>query len=182
MTWQEFLDLPDLPEYRGAELVDGELIVSPPSALHQQVASRLIVNLMSWTRDEPGRGEVTYELPVRIADDRGYRPDVMWYREDRCAAPGEPPAFEGPPTLAIEVLSLSTRRLDAVRKRADYARVGVQELWLIDSDAPEALIARQHDPAGPSPFVDAAYLDRDGQLTSPLLPGFAVRVDALVER
>lgn len=182
LTWQDFLDLPDLPEYRHAELVNGELVVSSPSALHQQVLSRLNRALGNWTDAAPGRGEVTYELPVRIADDRGYKPDLMWYRQEQCAPPGQPPAFDGPPTLVVEVLSPSTRRLDAVRKRADYARIGVRELWLIDCEVPEALLARQQDAAAGSPFADAADLDGDGTLSSPLLPGFAIRLGDLVER
>ena len=59
-------------------------------------------------------------------------------------------------------------------KRNDYARVGVRELWLIDAEVPEALLARQADHTTAGPFIDAADLSADGSLTSPLLDGFAV--------
>ena len=42
---------------------------------------------------------------------------------------------EGPPTLAIEILSPSTAPTDRTRKRALYARYGVPYLWLVDPDA-----------------------------------------------
>lgn len=35
----------------------------------------------------------------------------------------------------MEVLSPSTRQLDLVTRRADYARAGVHEYWLVDPDA-----------------------------------------------
>lgn len=181
VSWADYVDLLDLPEYKRAELVDGELVVVTPTALHQQVVSRLVTLLTTWTWAKAGRGEVTLELSVRVAERSGYLPDVMWYAHEQCAEPGERPAFDGPPALVVEVLSPSTRRLDAVRKRADYARVGVRELWLIDCEEPEALIARQAEPDD-TVFVDAAYVDRDETLASPLLPNFEVRLGDLVER
>ena len=95
-------------------------------------------------------------------------------------ASGERPTFEGPPSLVVEVLSPSTRTLDMVRKRNDYGRIGVRELWLIDPEIPQALVARA--PEDGALLVDVADLDRDGELRSPLLPGFAIRQGDLVER
>jgi hypothetical protein len=55
-------------------------------------------------------------------------------------------------------------------------------MWLIDSEIPEALSARAPDGADTGVLVDAADLDRDGELRSPLLPGFSVRLGYLIER
>jgi Uma2 family endonuclease len=74
------------------------------------------------------------------------------------------------------VLSPSTRAIDLVRKRADYARVGVPELWLIDPDGPAALVLRAVD--GPE-FLLAEELAADGALGSPLLPGLTIPVAEL---
>lgn len=181
VSWQEYIDLLDQPGYRTAELIDGELVVVTPTALHQQVVLRLSFFLMAWTRAATDRGEVSFELSVRVGERRGYLPDLMWYAPEQCARPGQRPAFDGPPALVVEVLSPSTRRLDAIRKRADYARIGVRELWLIDCEVPEALIARPAEP-GADAFLDEVYLDGDGELASSLLPEFAVRVGDLIER
>ena len=43
--------------------------------------------------------------------------------------------IEGGPTLAVEILSPSTRTIDRVAKRALYARYDVPNLWLVDPDA-----------------------------------------------
>ncbi len=123
-----------------------------------------------------GRGEVTFNPRVQITHNRGHLPDVAWYREERVTADGTQPG--GPPDLAIEVLSPSTRAFDIVRKRSDYARVGVEELWLIDPEGPAALVLRRDG----AEFVVALDLEAGGELVSPLLPGLAMRVGALTER
>jgi len=43
--------------------------------------------------------------------------------------------IEGAPTLAVEILSPSTTRIDRVTKLQLYARYGVLFYWLIDSEA-----------------------------------------------
>jgi Uma2 family endonuclease len=182
LTWQEFLDLPDDDRYRHAELINGEVVVTAATPLHQQIVARLWGAVDAWARAAGGRGEVTIEPGVQITERRGYLPDVAWYRQSKCAPPGQPPAFEQPPDLVVEVLSPSTRSLDAIRKRNDYAAVGVSELWLIDPDEPEARILRPSDVL-PDVFIDAETdIGADGLLSSPLLPGFAVRVGDLVAR
>jgi Uma2 family endonuclease len=175
LTWQQFLDLPE--EYKHADLVNGELFVSSPTPLHQQIVTRLLSSLERWTAAGPDRGEVTFNPAVQISRDRGYMPDIAWWRQDKCAPAGEPPAFDGAPDLVVEVLSPSTRRLDTIRKRNDYPHIGVAELWFIDPDEPSAHIVRTDD--GGQQTLDVAA---DEQLRSPLLDGFAVDLGALLRR
>jgi Uma2 family endonuclease len=78
----------------------------------------------------------------------------------------------------VEVLSPSTRSFDVLRKREDYSRVGVQELWLID---PEPLAAQLYRRGG-GELELVEELDQAGTLTSPLLPGFAVPLARLRHR
>ncbi|MDN5861256.1 MAG: Uma2 family endonuclease, partial [Pseudonocardia sp.] len=176
---------PDEPRYRHAELVDGELVlVSPPTWLHQHVMTRLVAAFVMWCAAAPGRGEITVDPPVRITNLRAYLPDVAWYRDGRGRPAAGRPYLAGPPDLAIEVLSPSTRTVDMIRKRTDYARVGVRELWLIDPEEPAAFVLRAPDPAmEPAEFVLVEELAADGELTSPMLPGLAVRLgDVVPER
>lgn len=175
LTWQEFLDLPE--EYRHADLVNGELFVNSPAPQHQRIVSRLLAALGTWTDAGDGRGEVTIEPTVQIRHDRGYMPDIAWWREDKCTPPHRPAAFEGPPDLVVEVLSPSTRRLDTIRKRNDYPAIGVTELWLIDPEQPSAMIVRAR-PDGEQ-VLDVAAGD---QLRSPLLDGFTIRLGDLIRR
>lgn len=65
-----------------------------------------------------------------------------------------------------------------MRKRTDYARIGVGELWLIDPEGPAALVLRREG----AEFVVVDDLDSAGALTSPQLPGLAVVLGGLLER
>lgn len=178
LTWDEFLALPDEPQYKHAELIDGEVVVDPASWLHQHLVGEIYFVIQDWIRAGSDRGGVTLNPPVKIRNNRGYLPDVAWYREGRHRPRQGQPYLEGAPDLAVEVLSPSTRTIDMIRKRADYAKVGVRELWLIDPEGPVAFVLRAVDGAD---FVLVEELDAKGMLTSPLLPGFAVYVGGLID-
>lgn len=175
LTWQEFLDHPT--EFKQATLINGELFVNAAAPLHQHIVKRLLVALDLWITAGDGRGEVVLEPPVQITYDRGYMPDIAWWPHERCAPVGQPPAFDGPPDLVVEVLSPSTRRIDQIRKRNDYPRIGIGELWLIDPDGPAALIIRTA--AAGEQVID---VDAEDDLSSPLLDGFALRLGDLTAR
>ena len=177
LSWEQFLELLDHDEYRNAELVDGEVVVVTPDWLHQRIVTTLSALIWTWIQAGTGRGEVTLNPRVRITHSRGYLPDVAWYRGERVSADAVAP--DGPPDLAVEVLSPSTRAFDLVRKREDYARIGVGELWIIDPaepGGPAALVLRRESDG----FTAAADLAADGVLASPLLPGLEIVVGDLV--
>jgi len=77
------------------------------------------------------------------------------------------------PDLAVEVRSPSTWRYDIGAKKAGYERLGLRELWLVDTAA-EAVLAFRRSWAAAEAFDIALELDRSRELTSPLLPGFAL--------
>lgn len=173
LTWQEFLDLPE--EYRHADLIDGDLYVNAPAPPHQRVLGRLYIALTNWADAGEGRGEATFEPAVQITHNRGYLPDLAWFREDKCSAPDQAAAFDGSPDLVVEVLSPSTRGRDTLIKRTDYLSIGASEVWLIDPDEPSAQIIR----AGGEQELKISAEDR---LHSPLLDGFSVRLGDLTRR
>lgn len=194
LTWEEFLNLPDDDRYKHTELVGGELVykygppadgelilVNPPVWLHQHVVSALVAMIWNWIRAGAGRGSVTMEPPVQVLRNRGYLPDVAWFREERSRPASGNPYLSGAPDLAVEVLSPSTRAVDMIRKWADYARVGVRELWLIDPDEPTVFMLRLlAEPTDTAEFVQVDELRVDGVLTSPLLPGLQIPVRDLL--
>lgn len=180
LTADEFYGLPDTDPYRHAELIDGEVVVTPPSLLHQRIMSQILFAVMAWTREGSNRGEIAPDPGVEISDRNVWVPDLAWWPSERAAAPDQPPAFEGPPALVVEVLSPSTRAFDATRKTSGYARVGVQELWLVDPEPLSAQIFRRSQDAGEFELV--GELDPSGQLETPLLPGLSITLDSLTRR
>jgi Uma2 family endonuclease len=180
LTWDEFLALPH--ELRNVALIDGEVVVNPPNAQHELVVRRLSFALTAWLDGAGGRGDVSTQQPVKVNDRRGYQPDLAWYPPEACAPAGEPAAFSGPPGLVVEVLSRSTRGFDLITKRADYDRVGIQEVWFVHPEGPRSprvMVCERPEPG--SPYRDRELGPAD-TLTSSLLPGFAMPVADLIRR
>lgn len=125
------------------------------------------------SREAGGHGEVTLEPPVRITDDRAYLPDLAWYPE--VAAEAE--QYDTLPALVVEVLSPSTRAFDVLRTTADYARAGVEELWLVNPAGPTAQMYRRVEGMGQYRLVEE--LGPDGVMESTLLPALQIRLDGL---
>jgi Uma2 family endonuclease len=170
MTAEEFLAIPFSKERRYVQLVEGEVIVDAPRALHQWVAGELLYRLMHWARSGSGRGTVWHALGVKLDERNVFQPDILWYREN--AGPDIHSRVPTPlPQLAIEVRSPSTWRYDIGAKKATYEREGLQELWLVDTAASEVLIFRRSVAEAPG-FDVALELERDHVLTSPQLDGF----------
>ena len=129
-------DLADLPDDGlRYELVDGTLLVSAaPSKLHQRAVGNLHVLL---------RQACPPDLEVFLAptdyqptSTRSLQPDLLVVSRDD---PGTA-AVTTPLTLAVEVLSPSSRSIDAVLKRALYEQAGVAQYWLVDPDEPSVTV------------------------------------------
>ena len=176
MTAEEYLALPE-DDVRWTELVGGELVVDVPILRHQLICSELLYELMAWGRAAPDRGLASIELVVRIGERDVYQPDLVWYCASRAPARDDRPPY-ALPDLAIEVRSPSTWRYDIGAKKSGYERRGLPELWLVDTAADEVLVFRRSKADAPQ-FDVALELTRDDALTSPLLPGFTVALDAL---
>lgn len=117
------------------ELIDGELFVTPsPTPLHQYVSGRLEF-LFRQKVLELGYGLVfDAPLDVHLAKNTIVQPDLIIVLPDRRPIVTSA-RVEGAPSLAVEILSPSTSAYDRVNKRNLYARYGVPEYWLVDTEA-----------------------------------------------
>ncbi len=177
MTAEEFLRLPEDPNGFTSQLIDGEVVMNDPSPLHQYVVRDLLFALVTWTRDAPGRGEITIPLDVRLDERNVYGPDLMWYAEGR--APRRDGGRPSPiPNIAVEVRSPSTWRRDRTIKKPVYEQQGLPELWLVDTVAEGVLVYRRSSP-DVTTFDVELTVGRGETLTSPLLPGFELALDDL---
>lgn len=175
ITADEYLELA-LQEQR-TELIDGLIVVTEPRLVHQILHGRLFRALDGWVQSAKGGGLAVSPLDVRLDDHNVYAPDLLWYSDARV------PALDAPwpyalPDLAVEIRSPSTWRFDIGTKKSVYERESLRELWLVDGDAGVVLVFRRSNPEAPS-FDVALELDRSADLTSPMLPGFALDVGRL---
>ena len=119
----------------GTEILDGELAVTPaPGRRHQRIVGELFSVLHAHVK--AGRlGEVFVSPFDVILDDTSIvQPDIVYVARERLGVVAER-GVEGPPSLAVEVISPSTRQRDRNEKFQLYARHGVPCVWVIDPDA-----------------------------------------------
>lgn len=176
LTYDDFLHFPD--DGRRHELIGGVHYVTPsPNVRHQLLVGRLHLSIGVFLQTHPHIGEVFLSpLDVVLSHYDVVEPDLLFVasaQSDILTTAN----VQGPPALVVEVMSPSTRQRDARLKRQLFERTGVQEYWLVDPERDLVQVLRRDGDA----FVAAADVvaDRDGILTTPLLPGWQLPVRAL---
>ena len=133
LTEDDLATMPD--DGHRYELLDGTLLVTPaPSEAHQICVGSLLVLL--YGARQPGLQVLPARFDVRLSRITVLEPDVLVARKSDLT----PARLEGPPLLAVEVLSPSTRRLDLGTKRLAYEAAGVPAYWLVDPDVPSLTV------------------------------------------
>jgi len=130
LTYADYAALPD--DGRRYELHEGELSVTPsPNTQHQRVKANLFDVLRHHVRAR-ALGEL-FDAPLDciMSDTTVVQPDILFVAS-RDASRVSERGVEGAPTLAAEVLSPSTERIDRQRKLDLYARHGVAHYWIVD--------------------------------------------------
>lgn len=144
-TYQDVLDA---PEHMVAEIIDGELHLSPrPGAPATSVASNLGDELgppFKRGKGGPGGWIIVDEPELHLADDV-LVPDLAGWRRERMPVVPGGAAFELSPDWVCEVLSKSTEKRDRTQKMRIYARSGVQYLWLVHPRRRSLEAFRLHD-------------------------------------
>jgi Uma2 family endonuclease len=131
MTASQFLMLGEDPPGLRLELVDGEVAVSPsPTPRHSFVVVQMIAHLASHV-NEHDLGELHHDVDTILDQFNVRRPDILFFAKSRIGLIGEK-AMQGPPDLAIEVLSPSSVEVDRKDKFEQYRKAGVKHYWIID--------------------------------------------------
>jgi len=177
-TADEYFALP--PTEQRTQLIDGEVVVTEASIRHQRIMLEIGFLLTTWLRARPGHGEAGYPVDVHLDDRNVFAPDVWWVPEHERPT-RDARRIVGPPALAVEVRSPSTWRYDVGAKKATYERLGLVELWLVDTAADVVLVYRRSSPEA-GEFDVALEVAVGESLTTPLLPGFAIDLTELFDR
>lgn len=171
-TYQDYRNAPEDKRY---ELLDGDLVVTPaPREIHQRASLNLTI-LLGQSVKNSGIGHV-YAAPfdVVLSDTDVVQPDLLFISNERAPIITEE-NVQGAPDLVVEILSPSTAERDQTFKRSLYARHGVREYWLVDTDAKTVTVllldAQQYAVVG---------VCGEGQtLDSPTLKGFTINPDEI---
>ena len=133
MTARQFLMLGEDPPGVRLELVNGEVAVSPgPTPDHSNVIVQLII-LLGVYNQERDLGELYQDVDTILDRFNVRRPDVLFFFKARTHLIGKK-AMEGPPDLAVEVISPSSVEIDREDKFAQYRDAGVRYYWIIDPE------------------------------------------------
>jgi Uma2 family endonuclease len=137
------------------ELVRGQLaMVSPSGGEHGRVVARLTVRLANHV-EQHGCGIVLgAETGFRIhtEPDTVRASDVAFIRAQRAAIARTSGFIQGPPDLAVEVISLGDRTAEVRAKATQWIETGCAEVWIVD---PETHTVAVHS-AGAPPRVHSA--------------------------
>jgi Uma2 family endonuclease len=153
------------------ELIDGEIIDMPPiGTRHTAVVDRLNALLGRAVED---RAIVRVQGPVRLDDFSAPQPDLTLltpcadFYEQRHPGPSD--------ILLVVEVSETTLRYDRQVKSALYARHGIPELWIFDTQRKELHVHR--DPSG-SGYSQMFMSDRPS-LQVMRVPGVTIDATAL---
>lgn len=153
------------------ELSRGMLICMSPSSYEpSMIAGRVMAKMFPFI-EAHGLGDYgSAEGGFKLASnpDTVRAPDIWFVRADRAPAPGAREGFyDGPPDLAIEVLSSSDRFIQVMLKVRDYLDADTPLVWVLD---PRSQLTAVFRPGAPVRFIDI-----DGVLDGEdVLPGFSL--------
>lgn len=173
MTTEELLALPQDDISR--ELIRGELREEPMtrrSRLHARTEARIARLIGNWA----GRGEcgAAYSGEVgcilRRDPDSTVGIDVAYLSQDQEAAQSDATTLiEGPPTLAVEILSPSDKYERIIEKIDEYLDCGADLVWIVDPHFRTVTVHQR----GRAPEL---FNEKQELTAEPHLPGFKVAV------
>ena len=135
VSYEEFMQIYEKSDLR-MEFINREIVLlGSPSTTHQEISGNLYVEFREYLKGK--QCKVFYApLDVHFYKEGFKAPDVMQpdliISCDVDEKTNEKGRYMGTPTLAIEILSPSTRSKDMVDKLNTFMISGVKEYWIID--------------------------------------------------
>jgi Uma2 family endonuclease len=129
-TFAEFIEL--IPEDHKADLLEGVIYwASPENAEHNDLLCWLTAVLRPFI-EERRLGRLTInKVAYRLSDRTAPEPDLGFVAADRVGRI-KPGYVDGPPDVAVEIVSPDSVERDYENKRRRYEAAGVKEYWIID--------------------------------------------------
>lgn len=168
ITFEEFCFL--IKDGEKADLIDGVIYMSSPDNTDANALFVWLLGVMDYFVEERELGQVYgSRVAFRLADLHGPEPDIAFVRTKRLNRV-QRDFVDGPPDLAVEIVSPDSIERDYVRKREQYRQAGVKEYWIVDEMEQRIVLLRRS--------TSGSYREvkpRKGVLHSTALPGFWLR-------
>ena len=173
LGWEDFLELPE--DGNRYEILDGELVMTPPPAIRHQVVSS---NLNACLREHVianGLGIVLYApVAVRLDQTTIAEPDLVFVATDRMSIISKL-SIDAAPNLVVEIVSPSTERRDRTVKAQLYAKLGVDHYWIVDPETCRLeAFERERDA-----YREAAVVEGETVFEPALFPGLRIELAKL---
>jgi len=171
-------DLYRVPEHGKAELVNGELVLMPPTGgVPGRVAGKIYISLNEYERSVGGG----YAFPdnvgfiVNLPHRRSFSPDAAFYKGELRGGL----FLEGAPVFAVEVRSTDDYGPAAEKrmalKRADYFAAGTLVVWDVDVLRDKLVrVYRASDSTNPTVYGAGEFAEAE-----PALPNWTMAVDEM---
>ena len=152
------------------ELVDGEVVVSPASVLHGEIALKIAHIIATFLDDHP-MGKVYGDNVGLVLPTGNLRsPDAFFVRMEKLPGGKSPITFgELVPDLAVEVLSPGDRPRYVANKIGEFLECGVSLVWVVDPRTQTVTAYR-------SLSNIQQFSAQDTIAAEPILPGFTCLV------
>lgn len=167
-TFDEFCLL--VKDGEKADLIEGVIyMASPENTDSNRIEGWLYALLLPFIQRRDLGTLFISRVAFRLDGSNGIEPDIAFVKKGRegIIKRGR---VDGPPDLAVEVVSPDSVDRDYRTKHAQYEQAGVQEYWIID-ELKETVTWYRLDQHGRY----RALRPRKGKLTSAVLPGFGLR-------
>jgi Uma2 family endonuclease len=158
-------------EDQKADLIDGVIhMASPENTDANELFGWLFSVLGIFVRKRKLGKVYGSRVAFRLGEQQGPEPDIAFVRKDRLHLVRRG-FVDGPPDLAVEIVSPESIQRDYEAKREQYRRARVPEYWIVDEMEQRVTLLR--------PTTRGAYREvrpRKGILHSQVVPGFYLRL------
>ena len=171
-TFEEFCLL--VQDGQKADLIDGVIYMASPDNMDANDLFVWLLRLLGDIVEIQDLGKVNgSRAAYRLNDANSPEPDVAFIRGDRTNLVRRG-FVNGPPDLAIEIVSPESVARDYETKRDLYQDAGVQEYWIVDEVEQKVTLLRL--------AANGKYREvrpKKGELHSQVVPGFWIRPEWL---
>lgn len=136
LTFEDFLEI--IEDDQKADLLDGVIYMSSPDNIENNDLNAWLCTILTAFVEAKELGKVyVSRVAYRIGKKRGPEPDLGFIPK-KMAKKTRRGYIDGPPALAIEIVSPDSVQRDYIQKRAIYEEAGVKEYWILDPDETRA--------------------------------------------